>query len=166
MSRRRRHALVTLYAASAVAIVPALIFALYVYRVRTSPFIAGLKRQSVAYPCIGEPLFPKRPREQPAFSLARRYLLDGENRAPSLGWHLELEATGLAIEAAFHRREVNRMYAALPVSRYRGFDDVALTFAGRRFCSLGERQREAVREFSRSPRGERLRALLAAGGAA
>jgi hypothetical protein len=143
-----------------------LAFALRVYRVQTSPFIVHLQRQSAAYPCIGETLFPKRPNEQTAFHLARRFLVDGESRSPSIGWHFELEATGLAIETAFHRREVNRMYAALPTSRYQGFDDIALTFAGRRYCGLDERQKEAVREFARSPRPDRLRALIAASGAA
>ena len=166
MSRRGRRLILAFSAFIASAAARALIFAFYVYRVRTSPLIADLQRRSAGYPCIGEPLFPKRPREQTAFRLARHYLLGGESRGPSLSWHFELEATGLAIEAAFRPREVNRMYAALPIGRYRGFDDVALTFAGRRFCSLNERQKEAVREFSRSPRRERLRALLAASGAA
>ncbi|HYJ83622.1 MAG TPA: hypothetical protein VEW26_12375 [Allosphingosinicella sp.] len=166
MRRRTRRLALTFYGFMALAAALALIFALYAYRVRTSPFVADLQRRGALYPCIGAALFPNRPNEQTAFHIARNYLLDGGSRAPSLSWHFELEATGLAIRAAFRQAEVNRMYAALPVSKYRGFDDIALSVAGRRYCSLNERQKEAVREFSRSPRHERLRALLAASGAA
>ena len=167
MSPGRRRAVRALCAVIALPGVAALIFALYAWRVSASPFIADLERQSAAYHCIGDRLFPSRPREQPAVHVARLYLLERrEWRGPSLSWHFELAATSLALEAAFRPQERNRMYAALRFREYRGFDGVALALAGRPFCSLDERQKDAVREFGRSGRREKLRALAGASGAA
>ena len=140
----------------------AIVFAAYAWRVASSPFLLDLAGRGAAYPCIGAKLDPSRPRDRLAGHLATLYLLNGSRGThPSSTWHVRRYLATLAIEAAFRESQVNRMAASTRISRFHGFDDVALAKTGRRYCDLDETARTAVRTYYRGPNEARLRAVAA-----
>ena len=134
--------------AAAIVFVPsffAAAFGLYGWHVMHSDFMQDLKRRSVAYGCIDDVHDPKRPRARAAVWVARNYMGMGEGSGrPRLLRNLRELAAYWVVDWSTKPADANRMFAALPHGRFAEFNSVARFYAGKDYCALDSRRKQAI----------------------
>jgi hypothetical protein len=116
------------------------------WRIMHSDKMVRLGESSRVYDCIGPVHDPARQMTVPEEHLADYYLAKGTDAPAQSSW-LWFPIVTWAIHLSTSSEEANRMFAALPHGRFIGFNGVAREYAGKDYCSLGAKQRQAVHDF-------------------
>jgi hypothetical protein len=141
--------------AGSLAIFVGLPLTAYSWKVRQSPVLLALETKAAAYPCIGAELAA----ERPVFAtrqLARYYMSHDSKGAMVSFRQLRQVLAQLALRRTLHESLANRMYAAMPVSRFSSFDDLSKKVFNRSYCALSLADKRIVAAYWRAPSRVRL----------
>jgi hypothetical protein len=104
-----------------------------------------------AYPCIGEIYDRMHPNASPPVILAREYVFS-QSQGPRQRMgsrHFRVFAASMMIRIRFSKTDINRMLAALPISKFRNSDETSRFFFARNYCALNQDEQDIVAVYLR-----------------